>query len=267
MQIRREHEIDVAVAQAKPIARRDPAESFWRNLTEAELLEIQFTTSDPELLSGMSADLPPPGAVRVEFVYDLRGRAAGKASCVHCGFANHYRGFVMKQEDGTRRMVGRICGRNLYGADFDVLEKDFNAARDLADHLRRKNAILGAEAVLMRGIKEVLAAPSLAKFQDLRRALRRVFPGTLGQDLANIASRGLTLSIVERIRDLQAEERRDDAEEQHAVEMKNMSKVERKRFRREMGLRGGDFLRKFHARWVLSQVRLFSSPSTRRRQF
>lgn len=206
--------------------REDERRSYWRELSEDQLLEIQFTTNDPESLAGMSDDPPPRGLEpRVELAYDVSGREKGKVRCVHCKFPNHNRGFVLLYPDGQRRTCGRDCGKKLYGADFDRFLKDFDAARDLAGYLRRRRAALAARHVLLDGLSALRTHPSLAAFAEMRRRFRRAMPA-LTPTLAALALAGGRLAVEEQIRNHAAEERRESR-------MGPMTKTERKRFKRE----------------------------------
>lgn len=226
---------------ALPAPVRPTRSNYWRERTEQDLLGKDFTSNEPELLAGMSDAPPVPGEVVVEFAYDLRGRLSGKARCVHCKFPNHFKGFVIRLSDGSRRLVGKDCGRKIYGGLFDELVKDFKTAQELASSLRRRDKLLAAENILARGIEQLMQEPALWKFRSMARSVQYVLGRTLVAELQGIAKRGDNLTAPERVRDYAAEERSEQQlSQEHTAKLEKMNRSDQKRYRRRHNLPDGE---------------------------
>src|SRR4051812_24492830 len=97
---------------------RQVRRSHWASLTDEQLLAVNLETEDPEKLEGLVREVPANDAEpHVEFSYDLRGADRERLRCVHHQH-RHYAGFVMNK-GGARFLVGRDCGRKLYGQNWD----------------------------------------------------------------------------------------------------------------------------------------------------
>lgn len=208
--------------------------TYWRDLSEKDLLELEFTTTDPERIPGMSDAPPPPGPVIIEFKYDVSGRQS-KARCVHCKFDNHFRGFVIRVADGTRRLVGKDCGRKLYGGLFEQAHQDFKSALSLATALKRRQRLLQAEALLTDGLSNLLCHRSSRQYSGVAWQIWRVLGDETIAALSTIAKRGGNLTVPKRIRDFAAEEREVLAPE-HANALDKLNRTEQKRYRRRHNL-------------------------------
>jgi hypothetical protein len=105
------------------------SQSYWENLSDQELLDIDLITEDPEGLENLVYEIPAGDEdTFVEFKYDLRGSGREEFACVH-GHHRHLAGFVMRK--GTARfLVGWQCAKTIYGAIFDEYEADFSAAEN-----------------------------------------------------------------------------------------------------------------------------------------
>jgi len=113
-------------------------ERYWTTLTEEELLNTEFTTDNPNALSGVVHELPQTDEVPyVEFAYSVGAR---QVRCVYDRYDNHGKGIVMKYRDGTRILVGWVCARKIWDVNFDLVAKDFDLAQKEAHYLRRRNA-------------------------------------------------------------------------------------------------------------------------------
>jgi hypothetical protein len=116
---------------------------YWESLSDEELVASEMITDDPERLDGLVKEVPPGDEEPyVEYKYDQTKSGREEFSCVH-GHHRHLKGFVMRKGK-ARFLVGWMCGKTIYGADFDALTADFDAAVTKRDSLRR-----------IRGIKEV----------------------------------------------------------------------------------------------------------------
>jgi len=182
---------------------------YWRSRTEQQLLDTIFDTSSPELLNGISCDIPPDKEVHIELAYSLNGRPEGRARCVFCKWSNHYNGFVVRHRSGSRHLVGKDCGFKLFGVDWSEFTKEFDAARDLASYLRRRNAVLAIRDYTVTRLAVLQSDPCIDTYDDIRRSFREVLPG-LYHKLATSAAGDGQISIEEKTRDFAAEEKRDD---------------------------------------------------------
>ena len=115
----------------------------WSALTDDDLLNRDLTTDDPEALEGLVTQIPDRHKeAHVEFKYDFRGQDRVELHCVH-GHHAHKAGFVMNV-DGVRFLVGWICGKAIYGEDFERFTKAYDEAVDRQNALRRAKQIRDA---------------------------------------------------------------------------------------------------------------------------
>src|SRR3954463_1092109 len=125
------------IPMLKPNSQR--ARRHWESLSDAQLLDVELSTDDPEGLSDLVFELPPGDEEPyVEYSYDLRGTEREKFRCVH---GNHR--FVIRKGE-SRFLVGRICGKTIYGENFDHYKADFKAAQSRQGVLRRVTEIRAA---------------------------------------------------------------------------------------------------------------------------
>jgi hypothetical protein len=115
----------------------------WDTVGDEHLLSVELTTDNPETLENLVPYVPSaPGETFVEFAYDLRKLERPKFRCAHC-HQRHLAGVVVNK-DGQRFLVGHVCGAHIYGTNFAVLKKDYDAAVVRQDILRRVREIRGA---------------------------------------------------------------------------------------------------------------------------
>ncbi|WP_430913440.1 hypothetical protein [Methylobacterium sp. sgz302541] len=181
---------------------------YWKTRSDDELLEMEFTTDDPESLENVSNDPPPDEEAMVELAYNVAGRERGRAQCVFCKHPNHDRGVVMLYRDGQRRLVGRDCAHKRYGVVFDELVKDFDAAKDRRDYVERQRTILSKRADLVDLIRTMRLDPNVAAFSDTRQRLSDFLGPAAWGRLVRVADGDGYLATEERLRDYGREETR-----------------------------------------------------------
>lgn len=167
---------------------------FWKTRSDDELLEMEFTTDDPESLANVSNEPPPDEEAMVELAYNVAGRERGRVRCVFCKYPNHDRGVVMLYRSGERRLVGRDCAHKHYGVAFDVLVKDFDAAHDRVDYVHRQRLAVSERVDLLGLLRVMRADPAIREFADTRRRLRDFMGNSLWERFVKIADRDDTLN-------------------------------------------------------------------------
>jgi len=143
---------------------------FWDSLSDEELLFTELTTDDPDGLDGLVSEIPPGNdETYVEYKYDLRGTEHAEFKCVH-GNHGHLAGYVMRK--GSKRFkVGWICGKTIYGADFETYKADFNAAVNRREALRRAHDIKEATVPFMAWFERLIASPVFDHYDSVRDQL------------------------------------------------------------------------------------------------
>lgn len=174
---------------------------FWKSRSDDELLEMEFTTDDPESLDNLSNDPPPDEDAMVELAYNVAGRERGRAQCVFCKHPNHDKGVVMLYRSGGRRLVGRDCAHKRYGVVFDELVKDFDAAKDRRDYVERQRMVLSQRTDLVEQISAMGRDPAVKAFADIQRQLRAMFGKAVWARLERVATGDGMLSTEEQLRD------------------------------------------------------------------
>jgi hypothetical protein len=152
-----------------------PARRYWDNLSDDQLLDTELITDDPENLADLVYEVPAgEEEPYVEFKYDLRGTEREKFRCVH-GHHAHLAGFVFRK--GERRfLVGWMCGKSLYGEDFDQYTADFDAAVNRQDALKRVREIRAAIDPFMSWLEEFSDCDALKQYGRVRGQLRELMP-------------------------------------------------------------------------------------------
>lgn len=224
-----------------------------KQLSDAELLEQQFKTDDPENLSGVSSALPTDYKdAEIEFWYDVNP-GSGKTTedrsyvwCAHCGKVTHWKGYVMKSSSDARFLIGaETCGRKLYGLDFNQTENKFDTLRSRQNYLFRWNATIEALPNAVDGLSEFLKNPILRQFEEARSGFEREMNDLYVQLNKAISRNDGRLLIDERVRDFEAEQRRNDTydQEDQAFEASRQSmtltafKEQRKEFKKQKNTR------------------------------
>lgn len=209
--------------------------TYWRSLTDEQLLRVSFTTTDPEGLEGLVLDVPPDNGYPpiVELCYDFRGSKRSYIRCAHCGYPNHLAGYVIKVDERVRFLVGHDCGDKIYGADFAGLRSDYESARSHADDLRRWLGLQSEFAAFFDYLKRLQCCPEVRAFRDKRATFRKAHPRLFGGLSIASARYGGALHIDEKVRDFDAEVRAEERYERELADWNKLSPAEQKKRRRE----------------------------------
>jgi hypothetical protein len=222
--------------RGKRDAREDIAtNTYWRSLSDEQLLLVSFTTTDPEGIEGLVLDVPPRGEQPpiVELCYDFRGSKRPFIRCAHCGYPNHLAGYVIKASEGVRFLVGHDCGDKIYGADFAGFRRDYENARNYADDLRRWRNLQAGFPAFFEYLVQLQRCPEARAFRDRRATFRKVFPRVFGEIAVAAARHNGALHLEERLRDFEAEERAEERYERDIAEWNRHSPAEQKKRKRE----------------------------------
>ena len=208
--------------------------SKWRNLTDNELLEASFDTFDPEALPDIVLDLPDDYLEStLETQYDTTTTTGVKVRCIHCGWPNHFHGFVFKTPRGQRILVGHKCGEEIYGVQFIQRKNEFDAAR------RRRDALSARQYAIENGNRILSACanlsnhPAVTLFRQTRSAWTRNFPA-LGRKVLDACVRGGSLFVDVPVRNFKAEEARDERLQREAERQQELTKTAKSKLRQEI---------------------------------
>lgn len=209
-----------------------PAQSHWRRLSDAELLEAQFDTTDPERLEGLVEEVPEGETPHVEFAYNLADKSREYVRCSHCHRRNHHRGFVMRTDEGVRFLVGKDCGEKEYGARFEEFTNDFDAARNRADYLRMQRAIRNATPAFKAMLAELRSNAAVRAYAPFIEEFRSLMPRVWGEMILALKNNYGSLKYTEEVRDFEAENRAQDRYESELrdaeVDLVRMSKRDKR---------------------------------------
>lgn len=94
-------------------------EQGWDSLTDDQLLLVQWSTDDPTSLPNVHPSIPANlGEFQIELAYDLAPEDAA-VPCAHCPqHQPHRHGFVLRDAQGRRFLLGSTCGPKAYGTDY-----------------------------------------------------------------------------------------------------------------------------------------------------
>jgi hypothetical protein len=189
-------------------------------LSEDQILGTEFYVDDPAGLDGIAHRVPASaGNPRLEYWYDTRISGRGKVRCNHCkeSFANHFAGYVMVYPTGERILLGRDCGAKHYGQrEFKGMLAHFKGAQERAYYAARRRAALAQEGALLAGLEWLEAHPSLSTYRELRRSFRQTLPYLDSVLHHEILRNGPSITHEIKVRDMAAEERRDEEAERRA---------------------------------------------------
>jgi hypothetical protein len=189
-----------------PMVRRD---------SDAELLQRRFRISDPLGVANLVDDLPADKALKFTIygAYNVtpgRGNDLPKVRCAHCRAARHWKGVVLEFETGQRVLIGRDCAREHYAAQYELVEREFDAAETRQFYLRRLIEIRDhAFAPALAAISAVRQSMAVRQYAPIKVALRDGLP-TIYENLWWMVTRhGGSLVVEEKVRDHAAEQARD----------------------------------------------------------
>ncbi len=249
----------VAEDQLKPLKRvgemdtatsPSPGQADQGVPSDAELLKRAFITRDPERLSSVSKTLPDNYlTAEIEFWYDLtppKGQERDYIWCAHDGRETHWKGYVMKTEDGVRFLIGKDCGKDIFGHDFNQIARSFSVLHTRQGYLIQLGSTAAALPAAIKELRHLIAHPVLGQYQTVKARLRSEMPDIHRNLVAAVSRRGGLLVVEDRVRDYAAELRRaerqgdEDEELERAREKKErgeMTLTAFKRLRDEVHLR------------------------------
>ncbi|MEO9228884.1 MAG: hypothetical protein ABI216_08065 [Devosia sp.] len=201
---------------------------YWSSKSDAELLALDFYSEDPSKLPRLLEMEPQTDeSPEVEFSYDTTQTGTGMVMCVHCkkSAPNHNRGFVMQFQNGDRILIGKDCGRKLYGESFSHAERDHREAAERGSLLRKRLGVLGAKLRLVELLETVEGNPCWLAYGELRRDFNNAMPD-LAHELADaVRSRDGALYANTLIHDVEAEAAYENRTGRKAPHMKTVSVV------------------------------------------
>lgn len=171
-----------------------PTRRYWDSLSDEKLLSAELTTDDPEKIDNLVYALPPGDEEPyVEYKYDLRGSDREKLRCLH-GNHPHLSGFVMRKGE-KRFLVGRICGKQIYGEDFDQYTADFDAAVNRQQTLRKRREIEKETVPFMAWLQQVSGSDVFKLYESVRRQIEYRMPW-VWENVPRAGHLGVSLSRV-----------------------------------------------------------------------
>jgi hypothetical protein len=209
--------------------------TYWRSLSDEELLRISFTTKDPESLAGLVEEVPDTGGGPpiVEYGYDFRGSKRSFIRCAHCGYPNHLAGYVIKTSGDIRFLVGHDCGDKIYGADFAGIRRDYENARNYADDLKRWRNLQAGFPAFFEYLIQLQRCAEVRAFRDKRATFRKAFPRLFGEIAIASDRHNGALHLEEKIRDFNAEARAEEFYERDLADWNSYRATEQKKLKRE----------------------------------
>ncbi len=128
---------------------------------------------------------------------------------IRCGLKDchqpHDHGFLVETSKGNETNIGRICGRNIFGAEFTVLANRFQESQRIRTYKQAINSILERRDHILKRVEELKTQPYGANW--LYRAIRNFrekYPAEVVQNVTDRAKRGET--AVESVRERTKEE-------------------------------------------------------------
>lgn len=120
-----------------------PEAPYPNRLTDAEVLEARLHIDDPRETFDLLAQVPD-GARMAGIVAGYEHRQS-KLRCARPGCGTlHNKGFVVQLDTGQHIIIGHVCGKKVFHADWGTLEEEHHQLRERQRLLARKQAFLGA---------------------------------------------------------------------------------------------------------------------------
>jgi hypothetical protein len=207
------------------------------------LLKRTFRVADPRVLKGLSPKVPEGlGEPVVEFEYDARPLDKGQYDrpdvwCAHCKHETHWRGFVMRYEEGVRILVGKNCGEKIYGLTFHEYHATFNHQKNRQAQLQDLTTILPKLGNLATLLRRLVVDPRYKSFGTLQEVFHSQVSELVGAIRQSVRGDSNWLRVYEDVRDFEAEERRskriEAAKREYARIVKTTSKSQQARMIRD----------------------------------
>lgn len=147
-------------------------EQGWDSLTDEQLLLVQWSTDDPMSLPNVHPSIPTDlGEFQIELAYDLAPEDAA-VPCAHCPqHQPHRHGFVLRDAQGRRFLLGSTCGPKAYGTDYRLASNARTRTKRRYDVLTRW---LRLRDDLPTRIDELVVIASSGQARVLRAGRRRL---------------------------------------------------------------------------------------------
>lgn len=204
--------------------------------SDTDLLEREFITRDPEALRSVQKTLPENYlTAEIEFWYDLtppKGLQRDYVWCAHDGKKTHWRGYVM-QTDDVRFLIGKDCGSEIFGHDFNLIARGFSALHTRQGYLIQLGSILAAIPAAIEGLHQLLSDPIHGQYKTTKARLRSKMPELYRNLVIAVTRRGASLDVFERVRDYAAELRRVEG---YSDEDEELEQLRRKKERGQITL-------------------------------
>jgi len=189
-------------------------EQGWDLLTDTQLLEVQWVTDNPSALPDRQPTVPPDlGEFQIEMAYDLSPQD-DPVPCAHCPqHQKHRHGFVLRDAEGRRYLLGSTCGPKAYGSDYRVASNARKRAERRWKALTRWMNLRDDLPDEIAHFDEMQSSPAAKAVRGMYAAFERV-PATL-KTIRELRPSGLqghrSLSTVNRRRDLALEAKIEEA--------------------------------------------------------
>ncbi|WP_156358184.1 hypothetical protein [Sphingobium sp. Leaf26] len=216
-----------------------------RRLTDTQLVSTQFRYFDPEnSIVGLNPGVPDPEArPTIIGYYDETPPGGMKANpeypfvrCCHCGHRRHWIGRVIHDDRGETYIIGaRGCGRDHYGVRYSDAEKAFKQEQERRNALIRWANMLKLVPVYRAELAQLLQSPALAALELKRDEIKRTSPEGF-RKLVQIANTAQLMFETRKLRDHEAEQKRQVKFERAMIAYNALPIVERRR-RRNDGLK------------------------------
>ncbi|MDR3500688.1 MAG: hypothetical protein P4L72_15850 [Parvibaculum sp.] len=201
-------------------------QSASAKISDADLIGRKFVVHDPESLP-YSRTLPENyQTATIEYWYDVTPpknvRGHPYVWCSHDGKRTHWKGYVMKTEDGVLFLLGHDCGSDLYGLDFNLVARDFNQMRDRQGYVLQVVETLALFPTFLGELRSAVEHPGIQKIESMRNALGRSMPHLHHQLVTALRRADGQLFLTRRVRDYAAERRRAD---RHGAEDEELNRA------------------------------------------
>lgn len=199
--------------------------NHWNRLSDDELLSTVFTTTDPEALDGLVPEPIIDESARVELAYDFRNTKHSMIACAHCGtHPNHKAGYVIRVGD-ARFLCGHQCGDQIYGADFERMHSEFEAAKSKSITLKRMRNLQAQLPAVNAFCTEVARSPVPRAYEQMRKSIPPRLKGEF--EMAFFNRNGQLMARIEE-RDYEVEKREREQYEKDVAYYKRLKPAERR---------------------------------------
>lgn len=185
-------------------------EQGWDSLTDDQLLRVRWSTDDPLSLPNLQTAIPADlGEFQIELAYDLTAEDAA-VPCAHCPqHQKHRHGFVLRDDQDRRYLLGSTCGPKAYGSDYRIASNARGRAKRRYDLLTRWIALRDDLPDQIQELAGVAASGLARVLRSGRRRLEQEAPRTVDR-LRQLRPSGNG----SQLRLTQVREERDDAAEE-----------------------------------------------------